>query len=123
MSNSTRRSIPNDRTSKDAERVQRERRGERAGVVVLPVTTPAVAADEVADLALRLRARLEAEGAPLHCDACDALIEGEPGGSGLYVWPGDVDAPRVEEPPLCQACATAIGVVALRSFEEPEEEG
>ncbi len=86
------------------------------------VTTPAAAADEVAEMALRLRAEQEAAEAPRLCDACDAPIEGEPAGSGLYFWSRGADEPRIEEPPLCEACALAIGVTALRTWDTEEEE-
>jgi len=55
------------------------------------------------------------------CDACDALISGEDGGSGLYIWTrgGEV---RYEEPPLCAACGPAIAQTAFRRWEEEDEE-
>lgn len=78
----------------------------------------AVAVDSIAEASLR---RSEADGEPLACDACDAPIEGEPGGRGLFMWTRG-DETRFEEPPLCAACATAIGVTALRSWSAEEEE-
>ena len=58
----------------------------------------------------------------LFCHACDTLIEGEPAGSGLYVFVrgGEV---HYEEPPLCERCSLAIGVTALVRWAEEEEEG
>lgn len=56
------------------------------------------------------------------CDLCDAPIEGEDGGSGLYVWTrGEVV--RYEEPPLCLTCGPRLAMTALRQWEEEDEEG
>lgn len=84
-------------------------------------------ADGFADAA---RARFFREQAPgtTSCDVCDATLEGEPAGRGLLVWASGDDetgmGERVEEPPLCERCATALGVSALRQFRiEEEEEG
>lgn len=127
MSDSTRRSIPRERTPEEKASGRRDRRGSAAGVP-LPVVTPAVPADEVADMALRilaekgLRAEQLAKDAPRLCDACDRPIEGEPAGSGLYLWSRGDDDLRFEEPPLCESCATAIGVTALRLWDSEEEE-
>lgn len=121
MSDSTRRSIPRERTPEEKASARRDRRGAAAQAPLL-VVTPAVPADEVADMALRLRAELEAKEAPRLCDACDQPIEGEPAGSGLYFWSRGEEEPRIEEPPLCESCATAIGVTALRLWDSEEEE-
>ena len=87
------------------------------------VTLPPVALsiDAVADAAL-VAQQAAARPVELRCDACDALIEGEPAGHGLYVWTRG-DEIRIEEPPLCAGCATAIGVTALHSWSVEEEEG
>lgn len=85
----------------------------------------AVAIDGIADAALRPSAAPEVHSAsegPFVCDACDEVIEGEPAGSGLYVWTRG-DEVRIEEPPLCASCATAIGVTALAQWSVEEEEG
>lgn len=58
----------------------------------------------------------------VQCHACDAMIEGEPAGRGLLMFPRG-DYVEYEEPPLCSRCALAIGVTALMSFAEEEEEG
>ncbi|GAB4214378.1 MAG: hypothetical protein OHK0013_39020 [Sandaracinaceae bacterium] len=58
----------------------------------------------------------------LHCDACGAAIAGEPAGRGLLLFPRGDEVVR-EEPPLCEACALAIGVTALHRFAEEEDEG
>ena len=62
-----------------------------------------------------------AEPIPLRCDSCDRLIDGEPGGQGVYLQSrgGEV---WLEPVPLCRDCATAIGV-AVRDLEEEDEEG
>ncbi len=86
------------------------------------VTTPIVAADEVAQMALMLRTEAEAKGKTVRCDACDGEIEGEPAGSGLYMWSRGDDELRFEEPPLCEGCATAIGTTALRRWDEEDDE-
>jgi hypothetical protein len=56
------------------------------------------------------------------CDVCDRLIPGPPAGEGVYLWARGDEA-RYEPAPLCDTCATAIGIAALRRFEEDEEEG
>jgi hypothetical protein len=79
----------------------------------------AIPIDGLADLALRTSRDSHAE---LTCDACDAPIEGEPEGHGLYLWRRG-DELRIEEPPLCRTCATAISVTALQLWSIEEEEG
>jgi hypothetical protein len=56
------------------------------------------------------------------CDACGKKVEGEPAGSGLYVWTRG-DETRYEEPPLCARCANAIGLAALAQWELEEDDG
>ena len=81
----------------------------------------AIPIDVYADGALS--AQRHAAGAlELRCDVCDALIEGEPSGRGLYMWTRG-DEVRFEEPALCPSCATAIGVTALAAWNVEEEEG
>jgi hypothetical protein len=65
--------------------------------------------------------KLEGDVAPdkpkrLVCDACGKPIDGEPAGSGLYVWTRGEEV-RYEEPPLCEKCANAIGLAALAQWE------
>jgi hypothetical protein len=83
-------------------------------------------ADGFADAARARFFRDEAQSST-SCDVCDAVLDGEPAGRGLLVWAsGDETGmgERVEEPPLCERCATALGVSALRQFRiEEEEEG
>jgi hypothetical protein len=57
------------------------------------------------------------------CDMCGQHVEGEPAGSGLFMWTRG-DEVRFEEPPLCEACAQNVTLDALTRFEvEEEEEG
>ena len=65
------------------------------------------------------------------CDVCagaltrdDAATDDEESssGRGLLVWSRGEER-RYQEPPLCAACATAIGVSALQRWEIEEEEG
>ena len=69
----------------------------------------------------------DVDGAPppatFQCDACGRACEGNPGGSGLFVWTRG-DEVRYEEPPLCEDCAAEITVGALMRWDvEEEEEG
>ncbi len=62
-------------------------------------------------------------GRGFECDACGKWFQGEPSGSGLFLWTRG-DEVRYEEPPLCEACASEITVGALVTWEtEDEEEG
>ncbi len=81
-----------------------------------------MAIDSLADSALRARAA-EVDETEFDCDACSAVVPGEPAGRGLYVWSRGADEVRYEEPPLCARCATAIGLTALAIFSMEEEEG
>lgn len=58
------------------------------------------------------------------CDGCGESFEGEPAGSGLFIWSRG-DEVRYEEPPLCEACASKVTLGALLSWEDEggEEEG
>jgi hypothetical protein len=83
----------------------------------------------------RTRARLErvprasiathralfAHASERRCDVCDAVVVGEDGGSGLYVWTRGGE-PRYEEPPLCKGCGSTLAQVAFRRWEEEDEE-
>lgn len=80
-----------------------------------------MAIDSLADGAFRVRAA-EIDETEFECDACNAVVPGEPAGRGLYVWARG-DEVRYEEPPLCARCATAIGLTALAIFSMEEEEG
>ena len=77
------------------------------------------------------------ESAEQRCDVCASVLgdastkaEDEDGddagfdmrGRGLLVWSRGEER-RYQEPPLCSACATAIGVSALQRWEIEEEEG
>lgn len=56
------------------------------------------------------------------CDACEAQIEGEAAGHGLFIHMRG-DNVVYEEPPLCRKCALAIGVTALAHFYDQDEGG
>jgi len=57
------------------------------------------------------------------CDMCGEHFEGEPAGSGLFMWTRG-DEVRIEEPPLCEVCAQNVTLDALTRWEvEEEEEG
>ena len=73
------------------------------------------AADEIALAALRDR-KEKAE----HCDLCESPLDDE-AGSGLLMWTRGDDR-SFEEPPLCTACATAIGVTAWVRWTQGDDE-
>ncbi|MFO0760552.1 MAG: hypothetical protein U0359_28990 [Byssovorax sp.] len=80
-----------------------------------------VSIDAVADASFSVQ-QTEAGAAELRCDQCNAPIEGEPAGRGLYIWTRGGEA-RFEEPALCERCATRIGISALAAWSVEEEEG
>jgi len=63
---------------------------------------------------------VDTKPAVYECDSCRKVIEGEPAGHGLYVWTRGEEV-RYEEPPLCSACANAIGLAALAHWELEED--
>lgn len=79
---------------------------------------------------------LFADPAKTRCDVCQAPVEQSTGddeddldhaqhrvpGRGLLVWTRG-DERRYQEPPLCPACASAIGLSALQRWEIEEDEG
>ncbi len=82
--------------------------------------TVAIPIDAFADAALaRVR---DSARRDVRCDACDEVIEGEPAGAGIFLTTRGAEV-RFEEPLLCQACATAIGLRANHDGEIEEEEG
>ncbi len=82
--------------------------------------TVAIPIDSFADAALaRVRDSAQRD---VRCDACDEMIEGEPSGAGIFLTTRGAEV-RFEEPLLCQACATAIGLRANHDGEIEEEEG
>ena len=99
---------------------------ESAPVSALPIVS--FLADEVALAAASHRAHgrnvvgATSDGEVVRCDACDAAIEGEAAGKGLYMWSRGGEL-RWDEPALCEDCATAIVVTAQRSWDVEEEEG
>ena len=66
------------------------------------------------------------EAAPLpgyDCDMCSQHFDGEPAGSGLFMWSRGEER-RFEEPPLCEGCAQNVTLDALTRWAiEEEEEG
>lgn len=83
---------------------------ERPSVLVAAADAEAIAARSALVPVLELR-----------CDACDRPLVGEAAGSGLFLWwrGGEL---RVEEPPLCERCAVAIGVSAQLGFDGGDDE-
>ena len=55
------------------------------------------------------------------CDSCGKFFEGEPHGSGLFVWTRGEEV-RYEEPPLCEECADKITIGAMMLWDTEEEE-
>lgn len=68
------------------------------------------------------------ETADERCSVCSEQLEPDDGdgvgirGRGLLVWTRGEER-RYEEPQLCPACASAIGVSALQRWEIEEDEG
>jgi hypothetical protein len=57
------------------------------------------------------------------CDLCGKDCQGAPSGSGLMLWHRG-DEMRVEEPPLCEECASRVTIGAVVKWAlEGEEEG
>lgn len=57
------------------------------------------------------------------CDLCGKRIDGLPAGSGLLLWHRG-DEMRVDEPPLCEKCASRVTIGAVVKWAlEGEEEG
>lgn len=81
----------------------------------------AVPIDVFADASLA-RERARAGDEDERCDVCERPLDGEPAGRGLLVTTRG-DEVRYEEPALCAACATAIGLRAQLDSEIEEEEG
>jgi DNA-directed RNA polymerase subunit RPC12/RpoP len=63
-----------------------------------------------------------AQSQAYECDLCGKTAEGSPAGSGLLLW-WRGDEMRVEEPPLCEDCASRItmGAVAKWAIDGEEE--
>ena len=55
------------------------------------------------------------------CDCCGERFDGEPAGSGLFIWSRGEEI-RYEEPPLCESCASKVTLGALLRWEDEEEE-
>lgn len=83
---------------------------------------PVVSSDRVEHDETALARRSEARPArQFECDVCGARFDGEPAGSGLFVWTRG-DEVRYEEPPLCEECASKVTLGALSWFDDDEEE-
>jgi hypothetical protein len=65
--------------------------------------------------------RAAPSGEQFECDQCGGCFDGPPHGSGLFLWTRG-DEYRVEEPPLCEACAMKISVGALVKWDSEDEE-
>lgn len=85
-------------------------------------TWPQVSMAIDVEAAASLVVKRDAEADEIACHACDAPIEGEPGGRGLFMWARG-DELRFEEPALCKRCAIVIGMKALADWTVEEEEG
>ena len=55
------------------------------------------------------------------CDVCAEHFDGEPAGSGLFIWSRGTEV-RYEQPPLCEECASKVTLGALLRWESEEEE-
>ncbi|MCL2823839.1 MAG: hypothetical protein FWD57_07610 [Polyangiaceae bacterium] len=53
------------------------------------------------------------------CDACGEEIKGEPTGRGIFIWARG-DELRLEEPPLCETCASIIAMSAGAMWSEDD---
>jgi len=60
-------------------------------------------------------------GKHFDCDVCGKGFDGEPSGSGLFIWTRG-DEVRYEEPPLCEECANKVTLGALVAYDDEEEE-
>ena len=72
----------------------------------------------------QLASCLGVDGTSQHftCDLCGKSIEGSPSGSGLLLWHRG-DEMRIDEPPLCERCASRVTIgAAVKWALEGEEE-
>jgi hypothetical protein len=71
---------------------------------------------------LPVRARGTAEQPPrFECDLCGKSFDGRPAGSGLFLWPRGQEL-RVEQPPLCEECASRVTIGALFQWAQEDDE-
>ena len=71
---------------------------------------------------LPVRARATKEQVPqFNCDLCGKSCDGQPAGSGLFLWPRGQEM-RFEEPPLCEDCASRITMGALYQWAHEDED-
>jgi len=69
-----------------------------------------------------VRARGSADPQPqFDCDVCGKTFEGRPYGSGLFLWHRGQEM-RIEEPPLCEECASRVTMGALFQWSQEDEE-
>jgi hypothetical protein len=108
--------------SRPAQRAQAGKAPHTTGAPRTVIHHVSIAIDPIAEAALRGSGADATNAEPLRCDVCDTTIEGEAAGRGLYMWTRG-DEVRFDEPALCQQCATAISVTALRQWDVEEEEG
>jgi hypothetical protein len=88
----------------------------------MPIPEHACSSNLASDLAWEINAG-SPEPRGFECDHCGKSFEGEPGGAGLLVWTRGEEV-RLEEPPLCEDCASSITIGALLKWNaEAEEEG
>jgi hypothetical protein len=116
------------RTDQGEERVPSDLASVRAG----ELRTPAAATNgEASPVAFtRLSHEILFVDPPPRCDVCDMPLTGDESddegnafaGHGLYIWVRGGQT-VYEEPPLCAACGTAIGMSALARWDSEEEEG
>jgi hypothetical protein len=92
---------------------RQERQAETTPVPSLPVQCYAI--DDVALATLRQ----PREELPT-CSSCDESLFGRPATSGLLMWSRG-DEVRFDEPLLCGACATTIGITAMTRWRLEEE--
>jgi len=57
------------------------------------------------------------EPEPMVCDGCGLPILGEPAGRGMLIWTRGEQV-RVEQPPLCEACARAATVAGMGMWDD-----
>ena len=68
------------------------------------------------------RTRIAAEKKQeFECDMCGQSFEGQPAGSGLFLWTRGTEL-RFEEPPLCEDCAARVTAGALFQWALEDEE-
>jgi hypothetical protein len=72
------------------------------------------------ELPVRVRSATE-KGPEYVCDLCGKKFDGQPSGSGLFLWTRGAEL-RIEEPPLCEPCAARVTMHALYQWSQDDEE-